>query len=286
MSDRRELKAKIRGVRSTEKLTGAMRTISTANYAKAVAAWGSFRTYADACDGMLREAGDAGFPRDPGAGDAGKGKVCFVVLTGNRALCGSYNEEVAGLFARCLRDDPGADVIFCGKWGSIHISPSVTGRWEDWPVSDVPSWSEAAALADRLRTGYESGRYSRVDFVTQQQRNLLIRKPVRETFLPAGADGGRDTAGGPPAGDHGFVFFPGREETARALAEICFRGKVYGALIGAAAGVQGATMFAMKNSNDNSRKLREQLETELQRLRQSSVTEGVIETSVPSGNGR
>ena len=103
MSDRRELKAKIRGVRSTEKLTGAMRTISTANYAKAVAAWGSFRTYADACDGMLREAGDAGFPRDPGAGDGGKGKVCLVVLTGNRALCGSYNEEVARLFARCLR---------------------------------------------------------------------------------------------------------------------------------------------------------------------------------------
>lgn len=286
MSDRRELKAKIRGVRSTEKLTGAMRTISTANYAKAVAAWGSFRTYADACDGMLREAGDAGFPRDPGAGDGGKGKVCLVVLTGNRALCGSYNEEVARLFARCLRDDPGADVIFCGKWGSIHISPSVTGSWEDWPVSDVPSWSEAAALADRLRTGYESGRYSRVDFVTQRQRNLLIRKPVRETFLPAGADGGPDADGRQSSGERGFVFFPGREETARALAEICFRGKVYGALIGAAAGVQGATMFAMKNSNDNSRKLREQLETELQRLRQSSVTEGVIETSVQSGNRR
>ncbi len=274
MPGQRELRTRIRSVRSTEKMTGAMRTISTAKYAKAVSAEKAFRPYAEACDRLLHSSGGQTI-----RGGSRKGAVtCLVALTGNRGLCGDYNKAVLACLREQLEKYPDAEVILCGRWGIQHYSKLGGEETVPYPVGDIPTWEEAAGLADRLRRKYEDGSYDRVIWVAQRQINLLTREAAAETLLPTGDVN--------PVGQAAIACHPDKETASARLAEICFRGKVYGHLLAGAVGVQGATMVAMRNAYDNARTAIGQLETKLNRIRQASVTTEVIETSGAKPDGQ
>ena len=63
------------------------------------------------------------------------------------------------------------------------------------------------------------------------------------------------------------------------LAEFCLRAQVYYLLIRSAMGVQGATLVSMRSAYDNGKESAAELETAINRLRQTQVTASVIETS-------
>ena len=96
MAALRELRKRLKSVRATGQLAGAMRTVAAAKFSRANAARTAGEPYAALCRELVALAG-APAPEEPAAG-AAAGPRCAVVLSSNRGLCGGFNTELLTMF--------------------------------------------------------------------------------------------------------------------------------------------------------------------------------------------
>ena len=99
--------------------------------------------------------------------------------------------------------------------------------------------------------------------------NAMTQTPVSRELLP-GKAGGETRE---------LLWLPDPETVHEGLAEFCLRAEVFHVLLRSSLGVQGATLSSMRSAYDNGRESAAELETTINRLRQTKVTASVIETS-------
>ena len=264
-----DLKKRLRGVQTICQLAGAMRTVSSAKLSRLSAANAAFSPYARGCRELLEAAGAVLPPAE------GADRTLVILLSGNRGLCGSYHNDLFAFF-RSLAEPEKQDYIACGKMAVNYFRERGIPLLESFPVSDVPLYAEAEALADRILALYAAGGIGRVLLVWGEGVTAL-RQETRQLELLPGEGGGEP-------GDH--LWIPDRETAAAALAEFCLRAQIYSLLLRGAAGAQGATLVSMRSAYDNGKKSAAALETAINRQRQTQVTSGVIETSACFGPWR
>lgn len=275
MPSLREIKKHIKGVRSSGKLAEAMKSISAAKYYRVSAAKSAFEPYA------RQSAKIAGFLRGAqGTREENPGikKKCFVVITGNRGLCGGYNTNLLNYFEEIYKAEPQAFVVVCGKRGGEYFDAKGIKITKRFVFKDIPQYAESETLCDYLNTLYESEAADEIIAVYQKHKNILTQTPGAETLLPEKAGGTEEDVIGE------FVFYPDKQTAAKAVYSLCFKNKVHYMLLESAAGAQAATMMAMRTAADNASKLKTDLEIQLQRKRQGQITSGVIETSGANEN--
>ena len=261
-----DLKKRLRGVQTICQLAGAMRTVASAKLARLGSVSGAYAPYARGCRELLAASGAVLSPGE------GADRTLVVLLSGNRGLCGSYHNDLFAYF-RSLAEPERQDYIACGKMAAAYCREKGVPLLEVFPVSDVPVFAEAEALADRILTLYAGGGVRRVLFVWGEGVNALRQEPTQLELLP-----------GEPAGEEGDLLrIPDPETVRTGLAEFCLRAQVFSLLLRAAVGVQGATLTSMRSAYDNGKKSAAALETAINRQRQTQVTSGVIETSVGFG---
>ena len=267
-----DLKKRLRGVQTICQLAGAMRTVSSAKLSRLQAANYAFTPYARGCRDLQLAAGAFLSP----APDAPE-ETLTVLLSGNRGLCGSFHSELFAFF-RAL---PGQEKMFfipCGRKAAAWLGERGLPILESFPVSDVPEYAQAEALADRIMALYTGGRVNRVLVVYSEAVNALRQEPRCLELLP----GERVTE------EHELLWLPDPDTARQGLAETCLRAQVYSLLLTCAQGVQAATLTSMRSAYDNGKKSAAELETAINRQRQTQVTAGVIETSsgfLPRGEG-
>ena len=266
MSTLRELKRRIKSVTSTRQMTQAMKMVSVSKYNRALARYNAFLPYQAQCARLERALGGLSLTLPEGRTVR---RVCYVVLTGNRGLCGDYNQEVLRLLRQTLAAQTlPYDVMFCGRWADENAADIPHTLF---PLDDIPTWEQSNALARQLLDRFTRGEADEVYFVYQQFKNVLTQVPACEKFLPqAPAEAGKQEE---------YLFEPDREALGRALLERCVYARVYEILLGAATGFQGAMMMTMRAAADNSETMLESLSLTMNRLRQSSVTTQVLEIS-------
>ncbi len=272
MAGLRELRKRLLSIRTTGKLAGAMRTVAAAKYARLSAALGAYRPYAEAFDGMLALAG--GCVSDKPAEAAPGARPCLVLMSANRGLCGGFNAELTGFFDRWLAAQAEEEpmLVACGKIAEACCKERKLSAERVFPLSDVPSWTEANEIAAYVRGLYESGRASRVSFIYQRFKNMLVQTPAAQQLLPPlppeGAEQSTET-----------LLLPEPEPVRRELWAAGLDAAVYALTLENAAGAQAATLMAMRSTYDNAQKSAAELETTINRRRQAEVTAGVIETA-------
>ena len=264
-----DLKKRLRGVQTICQLAGAMRTVSSAKLARVSAASGAFAPYAQSCRELLGASGAILPPAE------GADRTLVILLSGNRGLCGSYHNDLFAFF-RSLAEPERQDYIACGKMAAAYCREKGIPLLDVFPVSDVPLFAEAEALADRILDLYPGGGIGRVLFVWGEGVNALRQEPRQLELLPGEA--------GEETGD--LLWIPDPETGKAGLAEFCLRAEIYSLLLRGASGVQGATLVSMRSAYDNGKKSAAALETAINRLRQTQVTSGVIETSSGLGPWR
>ena len=266
MSTLRELKRRIKSVTSTRQMTQAMKMVSVSKYNRALARCSAFEPYEAQCRRLIEAVGGGALtlPRDREVKS-----VCYVVLTGNRGLCGDYNQVVLRLLRETLQTQTlPYQVLICGRWGHEN-APDIPH--ETIELDDIPTWEQSGALARRLLELFRSGQADEIYFVYQRFINVLTRQPCSQRFLP------QEEASPQTAAD--YLFEPDREALLNALLERCLFAQVYGLLLSAATGFHGAMMMTMRSAADNSQAMLESLSLTMNRLRQSSVTTQVLEIS-------
>ena len=216
-----------------------------------------------ACRDLLQASGAVIAP----AADSAE-KTLIVLLSGNRGLCGSYHNELFSFF-HGLPETEGAVFMTGGNKAAAHLKERGIPVLEEFRISDVPEYGQAEALSDRILAMYSSGEVNRVLLVFSEAVNAMTQTPRCLELLP-GEGGGEAQE---------LLWLPDPETVHEGLAEFCLRAQVYYLMLKSAMGVQGATLTSMRSAYDNGRESATELETAINRLRQTKVTASVIETS-------
>ena len=268
MAGVRELKKHLKSIKSIGQLAGAMKTVSTAKYSRINALNTDYAEYARECGRILERFGtEASFPERP---EETAGRICLVVMCGNRGLCGSYNSDTMARFAQILGQETGALVVTCGRMAALYCHDKRIPTEREFMFEDIPSFADAQQLSQYLCGLYRSGEADKIIIVRQKFKNMLTQIPTDEVFLPGGSAAEEDG---------GILYLPDRETIVRRVIFECLDAKIYSLLLECAAGAQAATLMAMRSAFDNSKTTASELETKINRIRQGEVTADVIEIS-------
>lgn len=262
------LKKQLRGIRSTMKLTKAMRTVSTVKFSKLSDTFNEYSKYGKACKRIFEQYGSFFTQSIPAANPEAPSLV--IVMTSNKGLCGSFNSEILSFAEEELGKMDSFLLAACGKKAIQYYKSKEIPVEKEFVLKDSPTYEEINTILDDIIAWREEGKISQVYIIYPRYVNVMKQSPeIRELFL----DGKEDE-------DKPVLFVPDRDTVNNNLAKVVFRSMFYEFVLETAIGAQAATLMTMRSAYDTATEYYEELEGEINRMRQSAVTADVIETSV------
>lgn len=305
MSSLREIKDRIGSVRSTLKITGAMKLVASAKLRKAQQAAQALepyeRTLSQILSSVLVSGGGArgAFGSAPVSG-GGLGesfgsapKVAVVAVASNSSLCGSFNGNVlrkalevlhSGLDdisgegrGRSLPAEAAIDVFPIGRRIADPLRkagfPSAASGLDDLVAH--PSYAAASAFAESLVQAYSAGFYSSIILIYSHFVSASKQEVRCETYLPFEASG--ISGGSLPSGAADFILEPSAASIAETLLPQVLRLKIYSMLLDSAASEHAARMIAMQTATDNAQEILDNLTLEYNKGRQQQITAEILD---------
>lgn len=265
MANIREIRGRIKSVKSTQQITKAMKLVSAAKLRRIQGGMDAVKLFAaESCE--IVDILSGAETDEPLLTPRQEVKtVCYVVFIGNRGLCGTYNFSLVHQLRELLAaEEHAAFVVAAGRWGSDVMEDEgipVKKRFSD--LGDLPTQADAVRLADYLKDLYLSGEADEIRLVYQQYHSALRQTPVWVPFLPVRR----------PAGEAAeYLIEPSRAAVVHNAVEIYVDAMVMDALREARQGEQAARMTDMTAATDATAELIDQLSLELNRARQAAVT--------------
>ena len=271
MANVRAIRTHIKSVESTRKITKSMKMVSAAKLKRTQQAMNALRPYAEAAGEMLlRVCADPAARENPFLKKSEAKRVLYVLLVGNRGLCGVYNTALLKyLGALCEREERDFSVLVCGRWGRELLAASALPVAETIEtISDAPIKEEAEALAEKLRTLYLSGEADEIVLVYERYYSALRQEPETKRLLPIEP---------PQAADRSYILEPDGKALVAELTKLYLINTVWAVLLEAKTGEHSARMTAMTAATDNTEQLLETLNLELNHARQSAITKEITE---------
>ena len=298
MASLREIKDRIGSVRSTLKITSAMKLVASAKLRKAQRAIEALRPYERTLAEVLaavassqRADGNHFSDRfaekpisDPPAttpthdAATAKGKTAVVAIASNSSLCGGFNANAARLALETIRACEGAVEVFpLGRKMAEALKRA--GYTADQDYNDLvahPSYEKSAALARSLAERFQAGELSRVVLVYNRFRSASSQEPVAEDYLPFGGEilrCAQDDSGS--AAD--YILEPDAEALVAQLLPQVMMLKFHAAVLDSAAAEQAARTLAMQTASDNAEDLLGELTLEYNKGRQQKITAEILD---------
>ena len=277
----RVLRRRIKSVESSKKITRAMELIAASRIHKAQQRVAAARPYSEQITAVIRNLAAAGAggghplltPRE------NVSTVGFVVICADRGLAGGYNSGVLRQAERALKEEVANgreyQLVLVGKkardyfrFRGYTIAASFTG------FSDNPSYEDARAVADEIRTRFEEGGVDRFDIVYTQFLSVGTQRVLTRQFMPIEAEAVTEAPEGHTA-DYEYESEP--DEILNKLLPRYAEARLFASLLDAAASEHAARQRAMKSATDNAEELIRVLSRQMNRARQESITTEILE---------
>ena len=282
MSGLKEIRSRIGSVKTTRKVTSAMKMVSAAKLKKAQDAVINFRPYSlkfrDIFDLALTVA--SGIPESALTKPQEPESVLVVLISSNRGLCGGFNANIIStaleLAATKYRSQLMAgkvDFLAIGKQGekglkNHHIQ--VTGHHND--LLESLTFEKATIICSRIMEDFTMGVYNRIEIVHNEFINAAQYTQVSEVFLPL------QVPQKEPADIKGdTIFEPSPGEVIEDLIPLWIKIFFYKCLLVSIAAEHGARMTAMHQATDNATELLADLTLEYNKARQTAITNEILE---------
>ena len=288
MANLKELRVRIGSVRSTQKITAAMKMVAASKLRRAQVAAEAVRPYADRMERMVSLLAE-GLPELSAAPPllAGTGKDeahLLVPVSADRGLCGSFNTNVIRETRRRvfgLREMGKTVTLFCvGRKGREALrrafDDAVVGDREGLMRTGV-AFADAGAVADELVQMYEAGAFDVCTFVFNRFESVISQTVTARTVIPVPVPEAEETPAVAPGGRALHILEPSDEEI---LAELLPRNvavQVFRALLESFASEQGSRMTAMDSATRNAGEMIDSLTLTYNRTRQAQITKELIE---------
>ena len=261
------IKARIKSVKSTMQITGAMELVATSKLRRAKEKVERTRPFTETLmDAIgvvtsMPEVGDTVYTSARGD------KTLFVVIAGDRGLAGGYNANLFRLTSRLMKD--GDLVLPVGKKASEHYRSRSCPIWGGG-VGSVAELGvgDALAIAESITDGFTEGEYDKVVLVYTRFVSMMTQAPVYEELLPLVR--GESVSSSPECdGDP--------EEMLAAIVPRYVGGVFYSAVCEALASESGARRSAMNAANKNAKEMIDGLMLKYNRARQAVITQEITE---------
>jgi F-type H+-transporting ATPase subunit gamma len=286
MAGLRELRGRIKSIKNTRKITYAMKLVSATKLRKSQEASQMARAYSSEIWSMLGQVlaiGGDSLTHPLTAKRTQIKRVCLLVVSANRGLCGAYNSNVNKAVLRYMKqrtqEDSAIefDAIILGRKAAeffrakrLKFSKSYEELSEDpvtWPVTEV---------CEDLEIAYQMERYDQVVLVYTQAKSALSMSVKIDPILPfnvgTSGNGEQDSLA-----TEDSLFKPNLQAVFTELVPRAMRTKVRQACLEAKASEHGARMTAMDSATKNAGDLTKKLTLKLNKLRQSGITGEILD---------
>ena len=278
----RILRRRIKSVQSTKKITKAMELIAASRIMKAQQRVNAARPYSEQITEVIRNLAAAGAGRSSPLLQQPEqvNTVAFVVVAGDRGLCGGYNTNVIRAAERAMAalrsEGKQTRLVTVGKkptgyfrFRGYEIDDSFTG------FSDEPTYEDARTVAQAVVSRFDAGEYDQVELVYTQFISAGVQKVMQRRFVPLESDALDDATQTGPSAD--YEFEPGPDEILDRLLPRYAEARLYAALLEGAASFFAAQQRAMKSATDNAEELITKLSRVMNRARQDAITTEIME---------
>jgi len=286
MPSLKQYRTRIASVKSTQKITSAMKMVAAAKLRRAQEKAEAARPYAERMSRMLGSlagslSGGAGAPAL--LAGTGRSEVHLVVVaTSDRGLCGAFNSSIvrgARNHVRQLLSEGKQVRIFCvGRKGRDQLrrdfAKLIVGSMEDVGRRSL-SFADAQRITDRILQMFAAGEFDVCSLFYARFRSAITQIVTRQQLIPFAIEGGAGPAAS--AGGAVYEYEPDEEQI---LAELLPRNlsvQVFRALLENNASEQGERMTAMDNATRNAGDMIKRLTLSYNRQRQASITKELIE---------
>ena len=291
MASLKEVKTRINSVKSTRKITSAMKMVASAKLHKAQGAIENMLPYQRKLNKILTNFLSADLPIESPYIKAREVKrVAIVAFSSNTSLCGAFNANVIKMLLQTVGEfrTLGQDNILIFPVGKkvdeaakrLGFQPQETSA----TLSDKPSYQEASELAHRLMKMYIAGEIDRVELIYHHFKSMGVQILLRETYLHIDlthlVDGEEkekeeEVQGGEIAND--YIIEPSAEELIANLIPTVLSQKLFTAAVDSNASEHAARTLAMQVATDNANELIQDLTKQYNKSRQQAITNELLD---------
>ncbi len=271
MADIRVIRRRIRGVRSTSKITRAMEMIAASKMRRAQERGLAGRPYADKIQQVIANLAaltEAGREPHPLLQRRPINKIALVHITPDRGLCGglvgNLNRTIASYI---LEQKAPVSVIAVGRKGLEFIRRCDTEVLAEFThLGDRPSLVDTLPISRIVIEDYSRGAFDLVYLVYARFVSTMVQNPCVQQLLPV------EPASIPAAQNVDYIYEPGPDAVLGNLLTRFVEMEVYHAILESIASEQSARMVAMKNATDNAGELIDDLTLLYNKARQEAIT--------------
>ena len=282
MANLKDLKTRINSVKSTQKITAAMKMVAAAKLRRAQEAAESGRPYANR---MRRITANLAAKADVNSAPAllvGNGKSAthlLVVISADRGLCGGFNGSITRQtrteVTRLQDEGKTVKLLMVGRKSADALrreyGKQFIDSFEGIQGTSV-SFSDAASLADTIRTGFEAGDYDVCTMIYNKFVNAITQEITLIQLIPAETNAVDDSDA-----NVNYEYEPEEDELLDSLLPRILSTQLYSALLESSAAELAARMTAMDNATRNAGDLIDRLTLVYNRTRQAAITSELIE---------
>ena len=279
MAKLRDIKNRIVGVKSTQKITRAMKMIATAKLRGAQQRIIGARPYANKIGEMLsRLAADDSLQTNPFFAERTVKKVCAVVVTADRGLCGAFNtniiREATSYIKEELNNENSVSVFTLGKKATEYFSRrnyNIEGKIVG--LFSTLEYQSTLQLYNDLVPKYLNGEIDKIVLVYNEFVSMIQQRIVRVQLLPVpfvSDDKEEKTSAN-------YIFEPDQISIFQSLIPKHLKVQIWRALLESNAAELSARMTAMDNATTNAQELIRSLNLTYNKERQAAITKEILE---------
>ncbi len=279
-----DLKKRIKSVKSTQKITKAMKMVAAAKLRKAQESAERGRPYSQKMQNIiLNLTKSINDPQNAPKLLVGTGQdkiyLC-VVLTADRGLCGGFNSNICKLaksnFKKFLNEGKNLKIITVGSKGLDQIKREygkyIVKKFSFKEKKQI-SYNEAEIVGQEIISLFNQNEFDRCILFFNNFKNVITQIPQAQQIIPAE----RKLSKEHEENSHTYEFEPDEDEILEELLPKNISIQVFKAFLENAASEQGSRMTAMDNATRNAGDLVEKLTINYNRSRQASITKELIE---------
>jgi F-type H+-transporting ATPase subunit gamma len=272
----RDIKQRITGVQKTQTITRALKMVAAVKLRRAQQSIVQARPYARRLNDLMGHiASKIDRHLHPLLAVREPKRVCYVIVTSDQGLCGSFNQNIIRKAESEIKQNPDQEIdfIFIGKKGRDHfVKRNYKAIGEYVSFFRNLQFEQAVDIATLIRDLYIQAKLDRVFLIYNEFKSAVQQQVIVEQLLPIIPIIPEDKATMPE-----FIFEPDPILILDTLCPKNLNVQIWRVLLESYASEMGARMTAMEYATENANKLIGEMQMQYNKKRQEGITEEILE---------
>ncbi len=277
-----DLKKRIASVKSTQKITKAMKMVAAAKLRKAQESAEKGRPYSEKMNNVILNLSSGISDKENAPkllAGTGQDKVHLcVVMTSDRGLCGGFNSNIIkkakSYFSKILDENKELKIITVGSKGNDQLKRIYGDKIIEnisFKESKNANYFDADKVGKIIIEKFEAGEFDVCTIFYNKFKNVITQIPQAQQIIPLNDEVNENSS------DESYEFEPDEDEILSNLLPKNISTQIFKAMLENSASEQGSRMSAMDNATRNAGEMVDKLTIEYNRSRQAAITKELIE---------